>query len=115
MHLNVGKEFLPGILQAGPEEIDYIIDNEESVVIMLGGTDINRWVLLIVTSDVKLLLLVLLCELVPKWNLLILSLIRHIHKYFGDASLWLVFLYQIILPFEPDSTIRFLHPFSLPA
>ena len=43
MHLNVGKEFLPGILQAGPEEIDYIIDNEESVVIMQGGTDINRW------------------------------------------------------------------------
>lgn len=57
LHLNVGKEFFPGILQAGPEEIDYIIDNEEAVVIMLGGTDINRWVLLIVTSDVKLLLL----------------------------------------------------------
>ena len=57
MHLNVGKEFLPGILQAGPEEIDNIVDDEESVVIVLGGTYINRWVLLIVTSDVKLLLL----------------------------------------------------------
>ena len=57
MHLNVCKEFLPGILQAGPEEIDNIVDDEESVVIMQGGTYINRWVLLIVTSDVKLLLL----------------------------------------------------------
>ena len=57
MHLDVGKEFLSGILQACPEEIDNIIDDEESVVIMLGGTYINRWVLLIVTSDVKLLLL----------------------------------------------------------
>ena len=57
LHLNVGKEFLPGILQAGLEEIYNIVDDEESVVIMQGGTDINRWVLLIVTSDVKLLLL----------------------------------------------------------
>ena len=40
LHLDVGKEFLPGILQAGPEEIDNIVDDEESVVIMLGGTDI---------------------------------------------------------------------------
>ena len=43
MHLNVGKEFLPGILQAGPEEIDNIVDDEESVVIMLGGAYTNRW------------------------------------------------------------------------
>ena len=57
MHLNVGKEFLSGILQAGPEEIDNIVDDEESVVIMLGCTYINRWVLLVVALDVKLLLL----------------------------------------------------------
>ena len=57
MHLDVGKEFLSGILQAGPEEIDNIVDDEESVVIMLSGTYINRWVLLVVALEVKLLLL----------------------------------------------------------
>ena len=57
LHLDVGKEFLSGILQAGPEKIDHIVDDEKAVVIVLGGTYINRWVLLIVTLDVKLLLL----------------------------------------------------------
>jgi hypothetical protein len=57
LHFDVGKEFLSGILQAGPEEIDHIVDDEKSVVIVLGGTYINMWVLLIVTLDIKLLLL----------------------------------------------------------
>ena len=57
LHFDVGKEFLSCILQAGSEEINHIVDDEKSVVIMLGGTYINRWVLLIVTLDVELLLL----------------------------------------------------------
>ena len=56
MHLDVGEELLAGILQAGPEEVDHIVDDEETVVVALGGIYINRWILLVVALHVKLLL-----------------------------------------------------------
>ena len=55
LHLDVGKEFLAGILQAGAEKIDHIVDDEEAVVVTLGGTYINRRILLVVSLDVELL------------------------------------------------------------
>ncbi len=42
LHFDIGKEFFPSILQAGPKEVDRIIDNEETVVIALGDAYINR-------------------------------------------------------------------------
>ena len=56
MHLDVGEELFAGILQAGPEEVDHIIDDEETVVVALGGIYNNRWILLVVALDVELLL-----------------------------------------------------------
>ena len=40
MHLDVCKEFLAGVLEAGSEEIDHVVDDEETVVVVL--TDIHR-------------------------------------------------------------------------
>ena len=57
LHLDVGEELFASILQAGPKEIDHIIDNQEAVMIALGGVYINRWILLVMTLDVELLLL----------------------------------------------------------
>ena len=57
MHLDVGKELFASILQTGAKEVDHIVDNKEAVVIALGGTYINRWILLVMTLDVELLLL----------------------------------------------------------
>ena len=48
MHADVGEEFLACVLQAGTEDIDHIIDNQETIVIMLAGVDCNWWVLLVV-------------------------------------------------------------------
>ena len=56
MHLDVGEELFTGILQAGPEEVDHIVDDEETVVVALGSIYINRWILLVVALDVELLL-----------------------------------------------------------
>ena len=57
MHTDVGKEFLAGILQAGAKEIDLIVDNQETVVVMLADVDGDRRILLVVTLQVELLLL----------------------------------------------------------
>ena len=54
MHADIGEELFAGILQRGPEEIDHIVDNEETVMIMLTHIYINRRVLLVVALDVKL-------------------------------------------------------------
>ena len=58
MHLDVGKEFLAGILQTGTKEIHHIIDNQEAIVVALRGVNINWWILLVVTLQIQLLLLV---------------------------------------------------------
>ena len=58
MHFDVGKEFLACILEAGPEEIYHIVDNQKAIVIALRGVYINRWILLVVTLQIQLLLLV---------------------------------------------------------
>ena len=58
MHFDVGEEFLASVLQTGTEEIHHIVDNQETVVIALRGVYINRWILLVVTLQVQLLLLV---------------------------------------------------------
>ena len=57
MHSDVGKEFFAGILQAGTKQIDHIIDNQETIVILLAGVDRNWWVLLVVALHIELLLL----------------------------------------------------------
>ena len=35
LHADIGEEFLAGILQAGSEDIDHIVDDEEAVVVTL--------------------------------------------------------------------------------
>ena len=57
LHLDISEEFLAGIFQRGTKEIDRIIDDEETVMIMTADVYINRWVLPIVALEVKLLLL----------------------------------------------------------
>ena len=57
MHTDIGEEFLAGILQRGPEDVDHIVDNKETVVVMLTHIYINGWVLLVVALHVELLLL----------------------------------------------------------
>ena len=49
LHLDVGKEFLAGILQTGTKEIHHIIDNQEAIVVALRGVNIDWWILLVVT------------------------------------------------------------------
>ena len=57
MHLDIGEEFLASVFQRGTEEIDRIVDNEETVMIMTADVYINRWVLLVVAQNIQLLLL----------------------------------------------------------
>ena len=57
LHLDIGKELLAGIFQACTEQIDHIVDNQETIVAMLAGVDCNWWVLLVVALHIELLLL----------------------------------------------------------
>ena len=57
MHADVGEELLTGILQAGTENVDYIVDDEEAVVVSLAYIYYNRCILLVMTLHVELLLL----------------------------------------------------------
>ena len=57
LHLDVGEKFLASILQAGSEDVDHIIDNEEAVVITLAYIYYNRCILLVMTLHIELLLL----------------------------------------------------------
>ena len=57
MHFDVGEEFLACIFQTGPKEIYRIVDNQESIVISLADIDSDGWILLIMSRNVKLLLL----------------------------------------------------------
>ena len=54
LHLDVGEEFLACIFQAGPKEVDNIVDNQESVVIALAVIDGDRRILLVMALDVEL-------------------------------------------------------------
>ena len=58
LHFDVGEEFLASVLQTGTEEIHHIVDDQETVMIALRGVDVNRWILLVVTLQIQLLLLV---------------------------------------------------------
>ena len=57
LHLDIGEELLAGILQRGPEDVDHVVDDEETVVVMLTHIYINRRVLLVMALNVELLLL----------------------------------------------------------
>ena len=57
MHADIGEEFLTGILQAGPKDVDHIVDDEEAIVVSLTYIYNNRWILLVMTLHVELLLL----------------------------------------------------------
>ena len=57
MHADIGEELLSGIFQRGPENIDRIVDDQETVVVMLTHIYYNRWILLVVALNVELLLL----------------------------------------------------------
>ena len=52
MHADVGEEFLASILQAGPKDVDYIVDDEKAVVIALAVIDSDGGILLVMTLDV---------------------------------------------------------------
>ena len=55
MHADIGEEFLAGILQASTKNVDYIIDDEEAVVITLTYIYYNRCILLVMTLHIELL------------------------------------------------------------
>ena len=57
MHADIGEELLAGILQAGPKDVDNIVDNEETVMISLTVIDGDGGILLVMTLHVELLLL----------------------------------------------------------
>ena len=57
MHADIGEEFLAGIFQTGPEDIDRIVDDQETVVVSLTVIDCYGRILLIMTLHVELLLL----------------------------------------------------------
>ena len=50
LHLDISEEFLASIFQGGSKEIYRIVDNEETVMIMLADININRWVLLVMAQ-----------------------------------------------------------------
>jgi hypothetical protein len=54
LHANIGEEFLSGIFQRGPEDIDRIVDDQETVVVMLTHIYNNRRILLVVTLHTEL-------------------------------------------------------------
>ena len=56
LHFDVGEEFLACIFKAGPEEIYPIVDNQKAIVISLAEIDGDELVLLVMSLDVKLLL-----------------------------------------------------------
>ena len=47
MHADVGEEFLAYVLQACAEDIDRIVDNQETIVVVLTGIDSDRRILLL--------------------------------------------------------------------
>ena len=57
MHADIGEKLLAGILQRGPEEIDHIVDYEETVVVSLTVIDGDGRILLVMALYVELLLL----------------------------------------------------------
>ena len=57
MHADIGEELLAGIFQTGPEDIDRIVDDQETVVVSLTVIDGDRGILLVVALHVELLLL----------------------------------------------------------
>ena len=56
MHSDVGEELLASVFQAGTEDIDCVVDNQETVVIALAEVDGDRRILLVVALQVELLL-----------------------------------------------------------
>ena len=57
MHTDIGEELLSGILQASPEDVDHIVDDEKAVVITLAYIYYNGRILLVMTLHIELLLL----------------------------------------------------------
>ena len=57
LHFDVGEEFLSCIFEAGTEEIYHIVDYQEAIVISLTDVDFDGRVLLIMSLNVKLLLI----------------------------------------------------------
>ena len=57
MHADVSEELLACILQAGTENVNHIVDDEEAVVISLTVIDGDGGILLVMTLHVELLLL----------------------------------------------------------
>jgi hypothetical protein len=54
LHADIGEELLSGIFQRGPEDIDRIVDDQETVVVMLTHIYYNRWILLVVALHTEL-------------------------------------------------------------
>ena len=54
MHADIGEEFLSGIFQAGPKDVDYIVDNQETVVVSLTVIDCYGRILLVIAVNVEL-------------------------------------------------------------
>ena len=48
LHADVGEEFLACVLQACAEDIDRIVDNQETIVVVLTDIDSDRRILLVV-------------------------------------------------------------------
>ena len=57
LHFDVSEEFLACIFKAGPEEIYHIVDDQEPIMISLAEIDGDGWILLVMSRNVKLLLI----------------------------------------------------------
>ena len=51
MHADVGEEFLACVLQACAEDIDRIVDNQKTIVVVLADVDSDRRILLLLLLD----------------------------------------------------------------
>ena len=57
LHSDIGEEFLARIFETGPEEIYHIVDDQKPVMIPFADIDGDGWILLVMSRDVKLLLI----------------------------------------------------------
>ena len=54
LHFDVGEKFLASVFQTGSEDVDHVVDDQETVVVALAVVDRDGRVLLIMALDVEL-------------------------------------------------------------
>jgi len=54
LHFDVGEEFLACVLQAGSENVDQVVNDQETIVVALAVIESDRRVLLVMSLYVEL-------------------------------------------------------------